>query len=724
LEHFLAEGPFAVALSEYTEMVTEGATGVGSSNDFSKGKEVGVVLRDHAQGFYASSSPSILIIGNDYKAFDAHQKKANMRDIARTVGVVTLQRAYNNQPWGPWKRGLSELLSVIWGKNHVYEAYFLTEEGKFSKMLVIDMLESGEFMTLDINNLTNRALASQLFDELATDVEWRNNTELLRMLFMGDDSIAFWFIVNSKDEAQLFRLIEFYSKTAIDLAAESGFDLNKLKTVVRLFYYEYLKKRALYGYSIPLRHVQLFSSERVNTGEYVIDSLIAYASKLSTIAGRGGNHEFLRRVLLYTWLFKRGVKIYASREEDTWYYLPMALLYTPISLGGVGQIPWCIYMASKDATIALHCYRDPKFMRWINTAATIVDHKGSDVKIRMAERVRRGMGTYVLSENGRFEYASPVEKGVKWMGKPEIMPPYKRNVSRDAKSRLRRIGAPTPDKMDYNRYNINRVETGIASTQPSNALENAYKTSMGLTFLRNVASLEDEPKPKIQSLFGWVDSFRIERNEKLETVAKLPTPFAFLDDETYDVINRFGIGGSPDFFKIRPKRFLDILKRDRAFPSTLTAEAIFEYITHPAIIRNKDSIVDALLYIGASYDGATEVALEIERQKTSFLFATNAQQFSFNDDVGAMLDLSQEGHKRVVNIDIGPEESIEALIREVVYMYAFTNGFIEKEWFSWNVSLSAEFESIVLRSLIGISARPGVRRLIKILSRKPWENRE
>jgi hypothetical protein len=246
--------------------------------DFSMGDQTGKVMVDHSSMAIASSNRDIGILAADFKAFDASQRWANIRRHL-LAGIVNglIKHGISNHKFGEWE--LEEYFVDMWSEGKVYKVKFVSKQDGVEKVIELDQLLSGEFMTIAINNMSNRANYLRFLNEvLAAEPEISEQFRFLFFHIMGDDSIAFANLGGGWNA----KLYDSYVSKFVQSSAESGFELNYTKTVFRRYYGEYLKIRFIYGYFIPLQHIQAIDSERLPSNLNPPDMIGSYASTIAS----------------------------------------------------------------------------------------------------------------------------------------------------------------------------------------------------------------------------------------------------------------------------------------------------------------------------------------------------------------------------------------------------------------------------------------------------------
>jgi hypothetical protein len=664
LPDFLHEIPFAITAQDYQNSRVKESIPIGSPNDFSLGMHTGNILRDHADGLLATSDPKVIIDLQDFSSFDAYQREVNARKYARE-GVQKAMKLHGyDKPWGPFQGGLNELISIIWGegktRNAVYKSTGVRYGDKSKSVeLVLDMLQSGELMTINFNNATNRANARAVLRKMTEDKIF-DVLKLLKTAFMGDDSAKFWRIPTP--EHMSFALQSALVDISAEVAGLNGLDLNKYKTVVRNSYYEYLKVKFVFGRMIPLLHIQLFSSENPSLNQHPVNEMVSYAGTVRTFIFRGGNEVFLHRMVHFTWRMRSNVRYALSKDRNKQFYLPMAAVWTPTRMGGVGLIPWCSVGASRDAIIAILARYNVNFKNLVERAAFVLKINTS----RLAKNI-----TDMLIEGKDTTPRNPFKGGI---DETRYHMPISRVKSAiEAKRRLDSVNAPQLGNMYY----VDLPHVAIAKILEGGKKLKHYdakrKIEQGFDYEKRAKMTGTVP---ISKLFGWVDAIKWQDGPELNRSRKETNPLPQLRDSAYEVIKHYGLTSDPSTYASSGADFLARIRaRDPLFPRHIQPEQIYGYITDPAIASNPRRVIDALVAMGARGDIAAGIASELSTKGRSFAFRQNAKGFSMNDSFLPCLDLSYSNHERVVKTFDVPDKNFEYLMYEVGFMLSIVRGY-------------------------------------------------
>jgi hypothetical protein len=356
--------------------------------DFTITKESGTITSDHKVAFMETSNPLSIMISMDYSGFDAHENYDNFRE-AFIEGLLQGFKA----------TGLSDLKlqkgdEVIWDgyadivlnqyNDKLRRALFITKQGT---VLVVDMVMSGEFGTITLNNITNYASFKSII------LMMREHPELKKLIdkqfrvqkkqFQGDDSYVVLALADyarvevAKDVIRKMPGLEpdvvtLFLTEMTNIAEMNNLEINWVKTLAAVFKMSYLKKTFQYGVYQPRKfQIQATTRERGEISTNRIEVLTGLGLKHTERVSRGHGHQsnldFLMFLGATTLRVLSSQGNYDSRDD---YWLPNALIYTPISMGGCGFYPKSIMGASKDAVLYLLYNRVDRWV--INKAHHIV----------------------------------------------------------------------------------------------------------------------------------------------------------------------------------------------------------------------------------------------------------------------------------------------------------------------------------------------------------------
>jgi hypothetical protein len=344
---------FMIPLSSYVHEQSLGPTFLSyqsSQPEYTLAAEVGRSLADHAFGIKASASSTVLIKLQDYSQYDSSERFVTARQSVLDGLKVHLEKHGLTAAYGPYE-SLYKLLEEMWTRHA--SAVFVS--GPYQ--MTLDQVLSGETFTITINNIINKA-NSNLIEELIKDnIVVGHDLEVLKTFFMGDDSVTFYQTPKMLTSEQ----IDVVKDISSDVSASNSMELNKAKTSVRYFFYEYLKKRAEYGWFIPrVYQIQMHASERTNQHLDFQEQLRGYSGLLAEAASRGYDHHYLILHFLFFQNLRRRVKR-GFRHGGGFADAPTFISFTPGVLGGAGLSSDTLAALSKEAVLfatydrVMHC---------------------------------------------------------------------------------------------------------------------------------------------------------------------------------------------------------------------------------------------------------------------------------------------------------------------------------------------------------------------------------
>jgi hypothetical protein len=121
--------------------------------------------------------------------------------------------------------------------------------------------------------------------------------------------------------------------------------------------------------------------------------LSGYKGKLATLVARGFPEVLAMRVLIFTFMLRRGVRG-LSLTGSAIVYPPFHTLWVPESHGGVGVLPWSLGLASNVAPMMMAMKYDTQLESDMQYAATVVEKVNTKVKEEISDN---------LIESGVFE---------------------------------------------------------------------------------------------------------------------------------------------------------------------------------------------------------------------------------------------------------------------------------------------------------------------------------
>jgi hypothetical protein len=353
----------------------------GDQPFFTITKEIGRFVSDHRFGLIHSSRRDSLIVLMDYSQFDSNQRANNMRKHIIQFVKEFFELHGLDASFGPWEN-VSEMMETLWSKT--YHATFDFGGGRTE---FTDQVNSGEFMTITINNMTNKANWDDIEGTL-----WRLHRELwlkIRQVvefYMGDDSMR---VLTKPDGWDLESRMVIRDVLA-SVSADNGMELSKYKTSMSLYYYEYLKKMVIRGWIIPrLSQIMILTSERSSMTEPPISQMRSYVGLVREYVSRGAHYDFCIAFIHHVWNIRRKVR-FVIKGQKAFFSLEFGLLWTPGELGGIGLVPGSLMGANADA-IMYQLY-SPEMRDYVSYCAYVSNVDVSIFRRKIAQEVMEGGG--------------------------------------------------------------------------------------------------------------------------------------------------------------------------------------------------------------------------------------------------------------------------------------------------------------------------------------------
>lgn len=642
-EHFIAEALFFFPLMEYQTR---------DQTDFSISQMFGIPQIDHSSLFKASSIANLFIDDSDFSVFDTSQKERNMRSIARkALREAVNESRYKDVPFGPFK-DVFEALERIWGPGITQNAEYVTKSGDDLRVLVLDLLQSGEYMTLLINNMTNKSNDDYTMAKLrSSSTKFSDYMRLILRSFMGDDYQAIYRVSDNFNSVIHRKFLEEKSAAA----ADNELDLNVLKTGFRRWMGEYLKVRCAFGYAIPLLLIQLLSSERVTPNVFPTEMMRGELAKYAVIAGRGVNDKFLWRYGLHKWNIRRGIRFFPEKGK-AWYYLPYASIFTPGRYGGGGQHPCTLFGSSKDTIIAydLLTRKDPEY-------------RG------LYERVQKSIGILKArnSKSLREFIASAAASGR--VDPPDVFMPGKSFIEgtqlKERKKRAAALASKFPSFREYN-YNFSAermIREDVRGDSQNVALDEQAKLGSVPKFqlaesLSQTGDLDD---------FKWmIRSFTIVSNETLKPLTE-SCVYPIYEGNVRRAAMIYGSVSARDIADLSASKLFSPLKKDPHWRRDISDEELARILMSPQFLIDREKIANFLVFCGATESAANQVANNVTEKAETYALTDNAVNFSIKGSAlthGFQMDVA--GLRRVVDCaSLSDSNVIHNIISTIAFMH-------------------------------------------------------
>jgi hypothetical protein len=645
IEKYIGESAFGLLLMEWQQDVMK---------DFTVAESYGVVPIDHSSCAKASGEPDLMLDDDDFTAFDAYQKE-NTRKPSR----IAVRKAFNETPlagvkWGPF-RDFIEPVEIMWGPGIEYEADYVSKARADVRVNTVNLLPSGRFITFNQNNIIN------LSNDDHFQAEFRKTTlpkvmKLDQRSLQGDDAQCIWKLGAGYNAVRLQEFLDLKKRVADD----NELDLNTGKTNARRYMGEYLKVRFLYGYHIPLLHVQLIGAERVSPALFPTNLMRGEIAKHAVIVGRGYDHTFVHIFGLHMFNLRRGI-----RHEDprgrAWYYLPYASIWTPGTLNGGGQHPCTLMGASKDSVLAYDLFANPspeyrQLFEKVKLAAGILTTKRNR---SLRDHVARSVAS------GRIEPKDSFSAGVDLINATLL--PDRVRISEQLRHKFPKDLRRAYTNMAYNTL----YEDVFGDTQNVTLDERAKVMSV-------VAYMAAEDAGELSNLddYQWINkSFRFEDGPEVERYTDACNTPIFRGN-IREATLRYGSVASKSVRETGVSDMLRPLKRDKYWPRNYSDAQLISRLMQPDLLTNFPHMVEYLQLCGASSEAANQTALNVTQKAEAYVLTDASVNFSLKgSDLTHGFKLDLEGLRHVVDNSSFEHNNIHHnIISTIAFYHSFVHG--------------------------------------------------
>lgn len=584
---------------------------------------------------------------------------------------------------------LVELVSEMWTKMRA--AVFEIKEYYVDNVnIVLDMVFSGEYGTLVINNVTNESNLSMILVEIERKLSF---LERFFYKVMGDDSVTIWRLNRMIKQSEYNQI----ATTLVDISKSNGLGVSIGKTVIRRFMYEYLKKMGLYGFVIP-RKLQMtpLSKENVNQSISYREQLVGLKGYLTEAVSRGFTHSYMVKMGLLMGLLKNRLKL----GQKDFYNLPVSLMFAPISLGGGGFRRKTLIGPNNDILSRFYSSDD----RWMLNKALFESPVEKDVKRSIYEQMRPHFDNgvnfvtdsiknnyhtnqilfhsmessdylkakgYNVGELGYYNYPNRALKDI-IMQNPttqELASEFRKvlfsTIKRLNPIKPKVINIEVPHNHLYHVLNDKRLvdylifkstdEIGDIYTHDTIFIIDLLLDDVDDMFDSTINKfLEHQPgnvvENKIHDMSWWFDGIYL-LPIIITTKAQEVCPVAGLDDVISDLIKHIGCSGEADFDTFNLSTQLNRITSQKFFPKDITVEKLYNILNDP-IFDNADDVTHLFVSLGSSIDIAASVATEIMSTLLTFKFKNTVKTYSTRDQIIGHMDLSLNNIKRLINCDV------------------------------------------------------------------------
>jgi hypothetical protein len=331
--------------------------------------------------------------------------------------------------------------------------------------------------------------------------------------------------------------------------------------------------------------------------------------------------------------------------------IPFAAIWTPQSLGGIGELPTTIIGASKDAIIYIWASRLGIYDQ-INDAAHALAYGRDDVNREIA---------LALEASGQLDEYS------RWLDT------YVYKAGRNLRMKLERDRFPgiKLGDLDYEFSARRRIITTLKGSGKVNALAVRKKQIQA-------SRLADQLiKPRVvdwlKVTFGWIDSLDFEFTTELPNIQPC-TAVIGRDASLARFELALGFSTVSNDQRARLQKVFQKLS-DNAFSveAELGFDTLMALFTRPDVFPNVEKIASVAVRIGALPENAVSFAESFVSSFDSALIQDKGQKFSSGDEFGSTLDLSYSSILRVVDIPVWiTDTDVHYLVRQLSIMLLLT----------------------------------------------------
>jgi len=432
-------------------------------------------------------------------------------------------------------------------------------------------------------------------------------------------------------------------------------------------YGEYLKILYMCGFLVPqLGRLMPFSSERVNTISDPVEVMRGLSSFYRTMVARGAKHELTILVMHHIWNIKRGLKqaFYKTRAmferakqegrlKERYVDYPFAVMWVPQALGGVGELPWTLLGASKDAMIYLWARKFPRLLEVINHAAHYVQ-PSNDINRQLAKQI---------FESGQ---ANAYQK---WL-KERV---YENSRLKAAYDERKLYDIPLGD-LGIEFAPERRIRRTLMGSSKITSLAVEKKTKLAEELLQRGKS--PAVRDYVGEMFSWLGDIDVEFGEPLPAVQD-----GFVVVGRDESVSRFELAiGFSTVTNDQRSRMQEIFRllNDKVFnaEAEIGYDTLMQLFTRPDIFPSPDRIASVAVRIGAAKDRAVLFANRFVSSFDSALIVERGQKFSSGDEFGNSLDLSYSRIANIIDIPLWIIDSdARYLVRQVCIMMLLTIPF-------------------------------------------------
>jgi hypothetical protein len=693
-ENFLKPAAFSNTRGNYVPFKT--------AYDFHYAVETGVIVQTFGWLLVATSANRWLIEMADFSTLDASLKYATFRRYVKRTIIRYIQENGWDGPWGDknagfyFEGGLVEILEILWGKNHVYDVHRQVRVGRFTTMLVLDMVLSGELLTSILDSIATKA-NFQMFIELMTSsnaLKWSLNS----FNILGDDFLAIFEIPKPISPGD----VEVYTLARRMMAAENNLTFRPDAVLMRSELAEYLKKTFWRGFYLPRNLLQLFASEKDELIVDPVERLRSFRSLIGASVARGLPHVVGTRFLMHVWNLHRGIKAGISRSqrsEDSvqiWYHYPYDVIHLPLCMKGIGMYPYTVLGANLDAVIAFRCQVETNGLKESFRASAFI------MQVDRSTFMRKIIGKIVSGETVPIKAFGKGEKFIR----THMMQENVLNAAVSAMDGLRSRKLPTPGNLFYGAMPRRMIAPVVESIKELRLMSTEVKRFIIDAALRTLFTEKRKSKFNFdgtwQSKFGWLTSLVPNYLHQFEELKDEPNLFWVLDDRISAMYRHVGPAMLRDDDIFSLEELAKLMAQDSNLDRALQPEAVMRYISNPAFIRDIEALPLALKAIGFNDKSLATIMSRFRSLRDRMFVSQIGDLISYNDSFLPNMDLRLSNLKRFVSFPHTADAAAKNLFTKVGFLdsliqYVLTGKWSFLKWMADDESLN-RFGGHVYRS--------------------------
>lgn len=634
--------------------------------------DTGRYLTEMGTFLYYTGNPSedVFILLSDFDQFDQSQNYANWRAIA----VKACEKIIEDLgPQLAGKKfdllgGRSPIEYLLGNWTTLHEAVFRIYTARATFVDVITDWEfSGEFSTLVTNTMVNYSFVTAFIDQMSVtkfsfdgiDYNLGDVFFVDQFKLQGDDQIS---LIRTVAKKAIFENVKFMfeaqsslKQLAVDVAATGNLIISLKKTELRSGYFEFLKKAGIWGYAVPrFMQISLEESENLNRTMDPIERMRSRVGQYREYEFRGGNtvYSLLRRYM--EWNIIRVVKL-ADNEEAN---LPFGLLWTPVSLGGVGMHPFTVVDPNVDIMISMWKW-EPRTRKIINYCIQSVKaappKDNSELVSLVAENLKEGV-----------QYQKTLDARVNSSRILLAIQAHEKLIN----------GGMKPDKSAYHLRYEQEILEAVEDDKKMQVINVDWKRRRSMVIISTFADLvmdNSAVNDYLENMF--IPGVRFTHSDIVQNDNLPFCPLAGLDQHLSMWLQQIGTSAEDTILTVSGFATLNKLLNRAGFPRNLKANNL-ENIAAKLLQNNLlelEQITDFLVMRGADLASALQVAKALAGKMDLLRHLSSVSAFSFVGE--GFTDKSEKRIDELVSwelLDFDSPNNFSLLIKSLAYQYLRT----------------------------------------------------